>query len=216
MSRGSRRRWQPCSCRTVCAIIRRRRRWRHRAQRSRSRTFRFAIPMGDSVFADFSLRIEPGQRVGLVGQSGCGKSTLIVLLQRFYDVQGGRILIGGQDIARVTQESLRSAIAVVPQDISLFHRSIMENIRYGRPDASDARGARCDRRRQLRRFHREPAGRRCNDRRRPRRETVARTAPAHRHRPRLPEGCAHPPARRGDLRPRRRLRRKPSGRHWTA
>ena len=60
------------------------------------------------------------------------------MLQRFYDVQGGRILVGGQDIARVTQESLRSAIAVVPQDISLFHRSIMANIRYGRPDASDA------------------------------------------------------------------------------
>jgi ATP-binding cassette subfamily B protein len=60
------------------------------------------------------------------------------LLQRFYDVHGGRILIGGQDIARVTQESLRAAIAVVPQDISLFHRSIMENIRYGRPAASDA------------------------------------------------------------------------------
>jgi ATP-binding cassette, subfamily B, bacterial len=74
----------------------------------------------------------------LVGQSGCGKSTLFSLLQRFYDVQGGRILIGGQDVARVTQESLRAAIAVVPQDISLFHRSIMENIRYGRPDASDA------------------------------------------------------------------------------
>ena len=65
-------------------------------------------------------------------------ATLFVLLQRFYDVQGGRILLGGQDIARVTQESLRAAIAVVPQDISLFHRSIMENIRYGRPDASDA------------------------------------------------------------------------------
>jgi ATP-binding cassette subfamily B protein len=61
-----------------------------------------------------------------------------VLLQRFYDVQGGRIVLGGQDLARVTQESLRAAIAVVPQDISLFHRSIMENIRYGRPDASDA------------------------------------------------------------------------------
>jgi ATP-binding cassette subfamily B protein len=76
--------------------------------------------------------------VGLVGQSGCGKSTLFALLQRFYDVQGGRILLAGQDITRVTQESLRSAIAVVPQDISLFHRSIIENIRYGRPDASDA------------------------------------------------------------------------------
>jgi ATP-binding cassette, subfamily B, bacterial len=98
----------------------------------------FCYPDGRRVFSDFSLRIEPGQRVGLIGQSGCGKSTLFVLLQRFYDLQGGRILLGGQDIARVTQESLRAAIAVVPQDISLFHRSIMENIRYGRPRASDA------------------------------------------------------------------------------
>src|SRR6266487_3250501 len=98
----------------------------------------FCYPDGRRVFRDFSLRIEPGQRAGLVGPSGCGKSTLFVLLQRFYDLQGGRILIAGQDIARVTQESLRSSIAVVPQDISLFHRSIMENIRYGRPEASDA------------------------------------------------------------------------------
>jgi ATP-binding cassette subfamily B protein len=98
----------------------------------------FSYPDGRKVLTDFSLRIDPSQRVGLVGQSGCGKSTLFALLQRFYDVQGGRIRIGGQDSARVTQESLRSAIAVVPQDISLFHRSIMENIRYGRPEASDA------------------------------------------------------------------------------
>jgi ATP-binding cassette, subfamily B, bacterial len=98
----------------------------------------FCYPDGRRVFSDFSLRIEPGQRAGLVGPSGCGKSTLFVLLQRFYDLQGGRVLIDGQDIARVTQESLRSSIAVVPQDISLFHRSIMENIRYGRPEASDA------------------------------------------------------------------------------
>jgi ATP-binding cassette subfamily B protein len=111
----------------------------------------FSYLDGSRVFTDFSLRIEPGQRVGLIGQSGSGKSTLIALLQRFYDVQGGRILIGDQDVARVTQDSLRSAIAVVPQDISLFHRSIMENIRYGRPDASDAEvfeaiaAANCDR-----------------------------------------------------------------------
>ncbi len=75
---------------------------------------------------------------------------MVALLQRFYDVRGGRILIDGQDIAKVTQESLRAAIAVVPQDISLFQRSIMENIRYGRPDASDSQvleaaiAARCD------------------------------------------------------------------------
>ena len=85
-----------------------------------------------------------------MGESGGGKSTLFALLQRFYPVQGGRILIDGQDIAHVTQESLREAMAVVPQDISLFHRSVMENIRYGRPDATDdmvlaaAIAARCD------------------------------------------------------------------------
>ena len=98
---------------------------------------RFAYPRGRRVFEDFSLKIEPGQRVGLVGRSGCGKSTLFALVQRLYDVQGGRIVIDGQDIARVTQASLSQAIAVVPQDISLFHRSILENIRYGRQGASD-------------------------------------------------------------------------------
>jgi ATP-binding cassette, subfamily B, bacterial len=98
---------------------------------------RFAYPDGRRVFEDFSLKIEPGQRVGLVGRSGCGKSTLFALVQRLYDVQGGRILMDGQDIARVTQASLSQAIAVVPQDISLFHRSILENIRYGRQGARD-------------------------------------------------------------------------------
>jgi len=110
----------------------------------------FRYPGGLGVFDKFSLRIQPGQRVGLVGQSGGGKSSLFVLLQRFYDVQHGSITIDGQDIARVTQQSLREAISVVPQDISLFHRSIMENIRYGRPSATDdevlraAIAARCD------------------------------------------------------------------------
>jgi ATP-binding cassette subfamily B protein len=110
----------------------------------------FGYPDGHPVFRNLSLTFEPGQRVGLVGKSGGGKSTLFALLQRSYDLQGGRILIDGQDIARVTQESLREAIAVVPQDISLFHRSVLENIRYSRPDASDemvleaAVAARCD------------------------------------------------------------------------
>src|SRR5229473_2685390 len=110
----------------------------------------FKYPDGRKVFEHFSLSLQRGQRVGLVGPSGSGKSSLFTLLQRFYDVQRGRILIDGQDIARVTQESLRAAIAVVPQDISLFHRSILENIRYGRQDASEqevmdaAIAARCD------------------------------------------------------------------------
>jgi ATP-binding cassette, subfamily B, bacterial len=98
-------------------------------------TFRYVD--GTQVFASLNLKLEPGQRVGLVGQSGGGKSTLFALLQRFYDLQGGRILIDGQDVSKVTQESLRDAIALVPQDISLFHRSVIENIRYGNPDASD-------------------------------------------------------------------------------
>ena len=110
--------------------------------------FRYAD--GQHIFEDFSLSFRPGERVGLVGHSGGGKSTLFALLQRFYDPQFGRILIDGQDIARVTQESLRESIGVVPQDISMFHRSVMDNIRYGRPDASDdevreaAISARCD------------------------------------------------------------------------
>src|ERR1700726_2560729 len=110
----------------------------------------FRYPGGLQVFDKFSLRLRPGQRVGLVGQSGGGKSSLFVLLQRFYDVQHGTITIDGQDISRVTQQSLRQAISVVPQDISLFHRSILENIRYGRPNATDdevlraAIAARCD------------------------------------------------------------------------
>jgi ATP-binding cassette, subfamily B, bacterial len=110
----------------------------------------FHYPGGAQVFEKFSLRIQPGQRVGLVGHSGGGKSTLFMLLQRFYDIQRGSVTIDGQDISRVTQQSLREAISVVPQDISLFHRSIMENIRYGRPNATDdevlraAIAARCD------------------------------------------------------------------------
>lgn len=97
----------------------------------------FRFPNGQCVFENLSLNLEPGRRTGLVGPSGGGKSTLFALLQRYYDVQGGRILIDGQDISRVTQQSLQETIAVVPQDLSLFHRSAMENIRYGRPDATD-------------------------------------------------------------------------------
>lgn len=90
------------------------------------------------LFDDLSVTIPAGQRVGLVGFSGSGKTTFAHLLLRLYDVTGGRITIDGQDIAAVTLDSLRSQIAFIPQDTSLFHRSLMENIRYGRLDASDA------------------------------------------------------------------------------
>ena len=90
------------------------------------------------VLHDLDLDIRPGERIGLIGASGAGKSTLVNLLLGFYALEGGRILIDGQDIAGVTQESLRRQIAMVTQDTSLLHRSVAANIRYGRPEASDA------------------------------------------------------------------------------
>jgi ATP-binding cassette subfamily B protein/ATP-binding cassette subfamily B multidrug efflux pump len=89
------------------------------------------------VFADLNLQIAAGEKVGIVGRSGAGKSTLVSLLMRFYDIQQGAISIDGSNIANVQQESLRSSIAVVTQDTSLLHRSVRENILFGRPDASE-------------------------------------------------------------------------------
>lgn len=90
------------------------------------------------VLDGLSLTVRPGEKIGLVGRSGAGKSTLVNLLLRFYDLDSGQIRIDGQDIAHVTQDSLRNAIGMVTQDTSLLHRSIRDNIAYGRPDASDA------------------------------------------------------------------------------
>ncbi len=98
----------------------------------------FAYPARAPVIEHFNLTLASGQRVGLVGYSGAGKSTVLSLLQRFHDVSGGRILIDGQDIRDVTKESLREVMALVPQDISLFHRTVRENLCYGRPDATQA------------------------------------------------------------------------------
>ncbi len=98
---------------------------------------RFGYGTARGVLHGIDLTIAPGERVGLVGPSGAGKSTLVNLLLRFYDLEGGRILIDGQNIAAVTQESLRAHISMVTQDTSLLHRSIRENIRYGRPQASE-------------------------------------------------------------------------------
>lgn len=92
---------------------------------------------GNTVLSDFNLKIAAGERIGIVGPSGGGKSTVLKLLVRLYDVQSGSILIDGQDIAKAPQSRLHEKIAYVPQDPILFHRSLMENIRYARPNASD-------------------------------------------------------------------------------
>ncbi len=114
-----------------------RNRWRPVPAASVSSGCDSPIPSRATVLREFDLSIQPGERVGLVGYSGAGKSTVLALLQRFYDVEGGRIVIDGQDIRSVTQDSLRRVMAIVPQDISLFHRSVLDNIRYARPDASE-------------------------------------------------------------------------------
>jgi ATP-binding cassette subfamily B multidrug efflux pump len=97
----------------------------------------FAYGGERKVIEDFSLVIRPGEKIGLVGRSGAGKSTIVNLLLRFYDVEGGRVLIDGQDIATVRQNSLRAQVGMVTQDTSLLHRSVRDNIVYGRPDAGE-------------------------------------------------------------------------------
>jgi ATP-binding cassette, subfamily B, multidrug efflux pump len=99
----------------------------------------FHYGRGSGVIDHLNLTIRAGEKVGIIGRSGAGKSTLVNLLLRFYDLEGGRIEIDGQDISKVTQESLRAQIGMVTQDTSLLHRSIRDNILFGRPDASDAR-----------------------------------------------------------------------------
>ncbi|MFN4271593.1 MAG: ABC transporter ATP-binding protein [Aliihoeflea sp.] len=98
---------------------------------------RFHYGKQKGVIENLSLKIAPGEKIGVVGRSGAGKSTLVNLLLRFYDIEGGRVLIDGQDIAEVTQDSLRAHIGVVTQDTSLLHRSVSDNILYGRPDATE-------------------------------------------------------------------------------
>ena len=98
---------------------------------------RFSYGGARPVLDDFSLVVRPGEKIGLVGRSGAGKSTLVNLLLRLYDLEGGRIVVDGQDIAGVTQASLRQHIGMVTQDTSLLHRSVRDNIVYGRPDATD-------------------------------------------------------------------------------
>jgi ATP-binding cassette subfamily B multidrug efflux pump len=99
-------------------------------------TFHYGQKNG--LMEKLNLTINPGEKIGLIGRSGAGKSTLVNLLLRFHDLEGGRILIDGQDIAHMTQDSLRSQIGMVTQDTSLLHRSVRDNISYGRPEATEA------------------------------------------------------------------------------
>jgi ATP-binding cassette subfamily B multidrug efflux pump len=127
---------------------------------------RFAYGGERSVIEDFSLTIRPGEKIGLVGRSGAGKSTIVNLMLRFYDVEGGRILIDGQDIAAVTQTSLREQVGMVTQDTSLLHRSVRDNIVYGRPDATEERMVAAARRAEAHEFIlglSDPKGRRGYD-----------------------------------------------------
>lgn len=113
---------------------------------------RFGYGKPQPVIDDFSLVIRPGEKVGLIGRSGAGKSTLVNILLRFYDLEGGRILIDGQDIAQVTQDSLRANIGMVTQDTSLLHRSVRDNIMYGRPQATEEEMIRAAKRAQAHDF----------------------------------------------------------------
>ncbi|MEO1233008.1 MAG: ABC transporter ATP-binding protein, partial [Myxococcota bacterium] len=103
----------------------------------RFETVRFHYGKGKGVIENLDLHIEAGEKVGLVGRSGAGKSTLVNLLLRFYDLEGGRITVDAQDISKVTQDSLRSQIGMVTQDTALLHRSVRDNVLYGRPDATE-------------------------------------------------------------------------------
>ncbi|MBI2732315.1 MAG: ABC transporter ATP-binding protein [Aquabacterium sp.] len=103
----------------------------------RFQNVRFAYGGERTVIDGLNLHIQPGEKIGLVGRSGAGKSTIVNLLLRFYDVEGGQVLIDGQDISQVTQDSLRAQIGMVTQDTSLLHRSVRDNILYGRPDATE-------------------------------------------------------------------------------
>jgi ATP-binding cassette subfamily B multidrug efflux pump len=118
------------------------------------------------VIEHLDLHIRPGEKIGLVGRSGAGKSTVVNLLLRFYDIEGGRLLIDGQDIARVTQDSLRAQVGMVTQDTSLLHRSVRDNILYGRPDAGDDAMVAAAKRAEAHEFIQtlsDPAGRRGYD-----------------------------------------------------
>ena len=165
---------------------------------------RFGYGRPTAALDGFTLHVRPGERVALVGRSGAGKTTAVSLLLRLYEVEGGRILLDGADIRELTQDALRAQIGMVRQETAMFNRSALENIRYGKPDASDEEVHEAARRAEAHDFIlglRDWKGR---DRlrrasRRARRQALRRPAPAHRARPGDPEERAGAGARRGDL-----------------
>ena len=166
-------------------------------------SFRYPTRPESLALDRFDLTVAPGETVAIVGPSGAGKTTVFNLLLRFYDPESGTIRIDGVDIRDLRFADLRSALAIVPQEPVLFTASVAENIRYGRPDASDAEvRAAAETASALRFIEALPQGF-ATDLGRARRAAVGRPAPAHRHRPRRAAQSRHPAARRGDQRPRR-------------
>ena len=155
-----------------------------------------------ALYEGLSVTIGAGEKVGLVGLSGSGKTTFVKLIQRLHDVNGGRILIDGHDIASVTQASLRAQIAIVQQEPILFHRSLAENIAYGKPGATPGGDRARGQARQRARLHRHAAQGLRHAGGRARHQALGRRAPARRPRPRLPGRRADPDPGRGDLQPR--------------
>ncbi len=162
-------------------------------------TFGYSGAHAKPLYENFSIRIAPGERVGLVGHSGSGKTSFIKLIQRLYDVDGGHITIDGQDIAEVTQASLRSQIAIVQQEPLLFHRTLAENIAYARPGATRDEIERA-------RVHRRVAAGLRHARRRTRDQAAGRRAAARRDRACVPRRRAGADPRRSDVEPRQRER----------
>ena len=156
---------------------------------------------------EFALEVRPGETVAIVGPSGAGKSTVFQLLLRFYDAQAGRVRIDGVDVREMALDSLRRRIGIVPQDAVIFSASALENIRYGRPEASDAEVVAAAQSAHCARLPRRPARGLRHLPRRARRAPVGRPAPAHRDRPRDAEERAAAAARRGDQRARRESER---------
>ncbi len=133
-----RRGWRPSRASTRWSTSRTPSRWSFATGEIRYEGIGFHYGKEGGIIDDLTLTIKAGEKVGLVGRSGAGKSTLVNVLLRFYDLEKGRILIDGQDIAGVQQDSLRAAIGMVTQDTSLLHRSVRANILYGKPEASEA------------------------------------------------------------------------------